>query len=37
VPIRYGKIPDDVDQLEVRVRWSTATSTLERVIQIQRP
>ena len=37
VPIRYNKIPNDTDHIEVRLRWRTATGDLEKIISINRP
>ena len=37
VPIRSGLIPDDIDEIKVRLEWKNAISTLERTVTIRKP
>ena len=37
VPIRAANIPDDVDEIQVRLEWKNAIKAIEGVVTIQRP
>ena len=37
VPIRAGLIPEGINEIQVRLEWKNAITTLERVISIQKP